>query len=141
MDIVIYRVEDSNGVGFCTKLSGVHSEFFGELTVWSDVLGNGCSYDLDAKIHPGPNDDDSLMKNLNGRDIALYSFAFSSAKQMRDWLYRDKWLLSLEKYGMMVSTYVIDDEHVILGDKQCLYLPDKVSYKTEENISDYFGLD
>lgn len=141
MDIVIYRIEDSNGVGFCTKLSGIHNEFLGELTVWSAVLGKGCTYNFDANIHPCPDHDDSLLKNLNGRDIEPYSFAFSSAKQMRDWLCRDKWLTSLEKHGMMVSTYVIDDEYLVLGDKQCLYLSDKVSYKTEETISDYFGLD
>jgi hypothetical protein len=141
MDMLIYRIENGNGVGFGTKLSGVHCDFRGELSVWSVVLGNGCSYDLDANIHPGPNDDDSLIKNLNDRDITKYSFAFASAKQMREWLYRDKWLVALEKYGMVVSTYIIDSQHVILGDKQCLYLPDKVSYKTEESISEYFGLD
>lgn len=141
MNIVIHRIEDENGVGFGTKLSNIHSEFFGELTVWSAVLGKGCSYDLDAKVHPCPDDDVGLMKSLNGQDISKFLFAFSSAKQMREWLYRDKWLVSLEKYGMLVSSYVIDSEHVILGDKQCLYLPDKVTYKIQETISDYFGLD
>lgn len=140
MDIIIYRVEDENGVGFGTKLSGEKSDFFGDLTVWSVVLGNGCSYDLDANLHPAPDNDEILMKNLKERDITEYTFAFSSAQQMRNWLYRDKWLISLEKFGMVINKCIIDSDYVILGEKQCIYLKDKVTYKAEEKITEYFGI-
>lgn len=139
MDTIIYRIEDCNGVGFGTKLSGVHCALRGELSVWSAVLGNGCSYDLDANIHPSPDNDELLMYSLGSQDISLYLFGFSSAKQMREWMYRDKWLVALERYGMLVTKYVVSSEHVILGEKQCMFLADKVTYKYSESISEYFG--
>lgn len=141
MDMIIYRIEDVNGIGFGTKLSNVYCPLRGELSVWSVVLGNGCSYDLDANIHPCPDDDDILKNILVGQDISEYSFGFSSAKQMRNWMYKDKWLIALEKHGMFISKYIVDSQYVILGEKQCMFLIDKISYKHQEIISDYFGFD
>lgn len=36
--IIVYRVEDKNGIGFGTKISATHYQLRGDLTVWSIVF-------------------------------------------------------------------------------------------------------
>ena len=139
--MIVWRVEDEEGVGMHRKLVADYDE--DELIIPSAfnmaTHFDWCAYDTDLRAHTPPDEDEQLMAALGARPIDGFLFGFSSAKQMRDWLYKDAWILRLDAFGMRVAKYWLEPEEVVVGSTQVLIPVGKKALQTH-GIAEYFGM-
>lgn len=106
--MLVFRIEDANGKGM----------YGGGM--WDQVVGPHGEPDR----HPCPNEDSRLWGNYLKRPEVVYDFhfGFSSIAQLRAWLYQDEWLERMHELGGVLKVYDVDDEHVVLGNAQVMFL-------------------
>jgi hypothetical protein len=138
----VWRVEDADGVGMHSKLVAAYDPDYDLRvpTAFNMAISDWCPFDDDVRAQVPPDDDERLQVELarTGQPLSEYLFGFASARQMREYLYRDSWILRLESFGMFVSIYWVEDGAVI-GDHQVL-LPKGLAPLDQYRIGVYFGL-
>lgn len=139
----LWRVEDRDGIGMHSKLVAPYDEeydLFCPSAFNQAILVDWCPFDDDLGAHPPPEDDFLLQQNLANSSASMedYLFSFSSAQQMRKYLYKDTWIKRLDEFGMQVSVYWVD-EGAILGEHQVL-IPKGIAPLERYPIGEYFGL-
>lgn len=124
----VYRIETKNGTGMCGS-GGIYN------AAGSDAYS--------PTRHPGPHEDDKLHEatrdRMNGRmyfDYQPYHFGFASIDQLRNWVYKDEWLVSLHNDGHVLA--VIESEDVIAGYTQAVFIRPEEYQKV--SILEYFNL-
>ena len=138
----LWRVEDIHGVGLHSKLVADHDPEYDLITptAFNMAITDWCPFDDDMRAQVPPEDDEQLMRELarTGAELANHLFAFKSARQMRDYLYRDSWILKLHEFEMYVSVYWVEDGSLV-GDHQVL-MPKGLKPLERWRIGHYFGL-
>lgn len=139
----VWRVEDAHGVGLHTKLVAPYNEEYDLIvpTAFNQAAySDWHPFDNDLAAHPPPEDDTQLTAELarSGLGMADHFFGFKSARQMREYLYRDSWLMKLDEFDMFVSLYWVE-EGLLVGDNQVL-MPKGLVPCESHRIGYYFGL-
>lgn len=129
----IYRIEDKEGYGMYR--SGRNLEYF---------------FTSDRERHPQPHNDSLLCQefsiysnlyfNSDGvpTEESEYYFGFGSIQQLRNWIYKDDWLVELHNIGFMISEYTCEDNNAHVGYTQAVFI-NEVEYK-QYSILEYFNL-
>lgn len=139
----VYRFETAEGGGVYRGSSYI---------IWSVV-------DEDSARHPYPFSDDRLFNARKAAQPANYYdldhegqqewqmtflaprfFGFESIEHARNWFYEDDWLIHFHKHGIRLAIYEVDDDKVILGDTQCIFMRDGNTPKQQFDILEYFNL-
>ena len=115
--MLVYRIQDVNGVGPYRK------DEVAELYESCRGFGYGWS-----ERRPGPARD----PGLGGDDWQAFSlkwrktcrFGFSSIDQLKEWFNTKKVRHGLHKLGFAVYVINVDDDKVIVGDKQVVFVPE-----------------
>ena len=109
----VYRIERHDGTGMyrCANNSTVSA---------LDIMG------YDDMQHPMPDDDSLLAKRrviegVSDIQLRLYRFGFDSVRQVRNWVYKDAWLIALHDSGFVISEYLCNDYDVIVGHTQAIF--------------------
>lgn len=138
----VWRVEDAHGVGMHSKIVADYDADYDLIvpTAFNLAITDWCPFDDDVQAQVPPDDDARLLRELTatGRDISDYLFGFVSARQMRDYLYRDSWIQKLHSFGMYVSLYWVPDG-ALVGDHQVL-IPKGLAPVDQWKIGVYFGV-
>ena len=100
----------------------------------------------DYDNHPAPSRDSLLVQNINvfkKRDgyasASDFKYGFDSIKQMRRWLYEDRWLKQLDTNGLKLAEIDVDESNLIVGHTQVMFR-NEVS-KRHYKINEYFNQD
>lgn len=111
--MLVFRIEDANDDGM----------YGGGM--WDKAVGARA----DTKRHPCPQDDSRLWWNYLKRPEVVrdFHFGFSSISQLRAWLYKDEWLERMHELGGVLKVYDVDDEHVVLGNAQVMFLKEQAN--------------
>jgi len=138
----VWRIEDADGVGMHSKLVAAYDPDHNLMvpTAFNMAISDWCPFDDDVRAQVPPDDDERLQVELarTGQPLSEYLFGFASARQMREYLYRDSWILRLESFGMLVSIYWVESGAVV-GDHQVL-IPKGLAPLDQYRIGVYFGL-
>lgn len=127
----VYRIEDEEGVGMYWSK---------KITAYTD---DDYPVPIDEGKHPPPYRDSlintqwSLMTLLEQKE---YIFGFSSLGQLRNWIYNNDWLMNLHAKGFVISVFEIDEEDVIKGYTQALFIRSKSISCCSYDIKEFFGL-
>jgi hypothetical protein len=123
----VYRIETKDGQGMYG--SGGFRRAAGEAA-------------YDGSRHPGPGEDGKMRKVTEKRrdtyyfDYSPFHFGFISVEQLRNWIYKDEWLLSLHESGHVLA--IVRSEDVIEGFTQAIFVrPEKYQ---KVSIKEYFNL-
>lgn len=112
--VLVYRIEDVGGKGM----------------YWCGLWDCAVGERGDTARHPCPEDDSRLWQNYRKRPegcIVHFHFGFASIAQLRAWLYQDEWLERMHELGGVLKVYDVDDEHVVLGNAQVMFLKERAS--------------
>jgi hypothetical protein len=104
----------------------------------------------DAERHPIPKDDSKLIESFGYNydtfedeyfrfDLIDYNFGFSSIDQLRNWFYKDEWLLKLSEY-FKVGVYTIDLNYVKMGHTQVCFRMNEAEEHVQHSIAEFFNL-
>lgn len=127
MKTTVYRIETKDGTGMYGS-GGCREAGFG----------------YDNSRHPSPEDDALLSKLLEEKSgnaawcfsFSPYHFGFATIEQLRNWIYRDEWLLELHNSGHVLA--IIESEEVFAGYTQAIFIRPE-TYQTLD-IKEYFNL-
>lgn len=137
----IFRIEDKAGQGM------YRSDKFGS-SQHNPMYGDG----YDDMKHPLPHNDSLLMSNMRIWHAAqgnteqsqkscpvvdAFNFGFASQEQLRNWIYKDEWLVKLDQ-KFFLTLYAVPDEFVVVGHTQACFIREQVVNKRRYNITDYF---
>ena len=108
----VYRIELPDGTGMYR--CGTNS------------VGAGDIFDFNEVQHSIPDDDSLLAKRrviegVSDIQLRLYRFGFDSVRQVRNWVYKDAWLIALHDSGFVISEYLCNDYDVIVGHTQAIF--------------------
>lgn len=128
MKTTVYRIEDS-------------------LTKCGMYGSGGCreaDFGYEHNHHPAPEEDTLLASRLEAAtgesawsfSYGAYHFGFASLDQLRNWIYRDKWLLALHESGHVLA--IIESEEVFAGYTQVVFKRPE-TYQTV-SIKEFFEL-
>lgn len=115
--MIVYRVENDCGRGF------YHDRFnckFPIVDDWYPIIRH-CSYDAAyffiTTVHPSASKE---VQDIAYKDDSSFVFGFSSEQEMKDW-FPDFILKGVaEKFGKIIM-YEIDEQYVIIDNKQCIF--------------------
>lgn len=130
----IYRIEAITGEGMYRCRSALVS------------FKDACDImPIDEAKHPTPRNDSLLIMNMeasgldtNSEDVYEYRFGFSSLEQLRNWIYRDSWLIGLHDIGLVITEYCCEDKDVLVGHTQAIFKGSL--YRKSYSIKKYFYL-
>jgi hypothetical protein len=119
--MTLYRVEDRMGFGPYYDTGAVRQICY--------------DFNLDFSDHcrprPGPHDEpnffDFFWATKNGKRLENYHFAFAHRYQCAKWFAPPKLLRGLDTRGFALSLYRADEENVIVGRAQVLFLKQKAT--------------
>ncbi len=104
------------------------------------------SFCAEPRAHPLPTDDTKLHDQLVERELAntwclyddahVYSFGFADLGQLRNWLYKDEWLLWLHNNGFILA--ICESEDVMCGNTQAMFI--KANEYQKVSIKEFFNL-
>jgi hypothetical protein len=79
--------------------------------------------------HPCPCDDTKLKEAMAAKKLTVYDvfFGFSSIDQMRSWFYSDSLLLELDKIGVTIVCYEVND--LLKGNAQAVAISEEMTPK------------
>lgn len=132
MKITVYRIEHAESTG---------GMYVGGRGLY-DIAGSAGDDIYNNPRHPLPNEDSVLMasgipRNAWGiKDLQRLHFGFASVEQLRNWLYKDQWLVGLHDAGYVLA--IIETEEAYIGSTQAVFLRPDVYEKV--SIKDYFKL-
>lgn len=130
MRTTVYRIEH-----------GVHKSGLYDSCGGKGLYGVLCDLDEptygDDRRHPLPEDDSLLVLVLGDRKVrGVMHFGFGSVDQLRNWLYKDSWLLGLHDAGYVLA--IVEADEAFVGSTQAVFVRPE-SYPTV-SIKDYFNL-
>lgn len=120
--MLIYRVENSNGIGPYTN---------------EDNLMQKHTYSGNPK-QPEPGEDFTLRLAMTAKfkDLELpekYKFGFCSLEQARKWIYKKSWCNSLRNNGYRLVAFEVPDKYVLSGRSQVVYDSNQVKKSTRKS--------
>lgn len=123
--MIIYRLQDKYGDGIYT--SNLPHDFTRDI---QECNGR----------HPTPYEDDLFYRGWsNCENRESYLFGFTSIEQLRNWFYRDDWLI-LASRNFKLCEFAADPEFTIIGYTQAAFDGRKGVCVGEYNIIEYFNL-
>lgn len=142
--MLIYRIEDEDGGG-PYRGDNSHLNPFGSTSA--------------SDRHPLPVDDSLLQESIRfrmGRDLSAsdatwihwssflesdFIFGFTSIDQMRNWVYKDEWLYTMDKNGFFLSEFNVPKHHVCVGNTQAVFRRKEATKHRRFTMADFFNLD
>lgn len=139
--MLIYRIEDVDGGGM----------YRGDNSYANPVASSN------SDRHPLPNDDSLLMDNISFRmdqDVDPcdrhqhwtyfledeFIFGFASVEQMRNWVYNDDWLVSLDHVGFNLTVYDVPENHICIGNTQAVFRRHEATSNRRYTMAQFFNL-
>ncbi len=117
----IWRIEDSEGLGFYTS-----------------AQNNGWEMVLDVRSNrPMPRTDLKSYFHLGAGEKVSYKFAFPTLIALQSWIVHFKFVKRMEKQGYVLNEYLVkDSSELISSSKQVAYLPGCVEFVKKHKLTD-----
>lgn len=124
----VYRLQTADGFG-AYRNSVVRS---GLIKYYAET-GNTDKHPLpyeDAKLRP-------LWNEIEPDELHNYYFGFCSIEQFKNWFFKESWRKELSQIGVKMYVFEVDDEDVLVGDTQAVFLRDNATLISIHDVLEF----
>ena len=83
----------------------------------------------------------SSTRSQVGLRTKVSSLGFANTDQLRSWIYKDEWLVQMERRGFRLAVFDIDNDHVVVGNTQAIFQRDRAKDVAFFGPASYFDID